>query len=79
MLATEDVPFYVLKSSHKGVSRNCTLTAIYPAVVSLLGVHIGHGKGPNYDVSGRLNWGRKIHLVRVNSLLHFSVKLLPTS
>lgn len=49
IMAEDSVPFYVLKSSNK--SRNCTLTALYPAVVSLLGLHIGHSKGPNYDVS----------------------------
>lgn len=51
IMAEDSVPVYVLKSSNK--SRNCTLTALYPAVVSLLGLHICHGKGPNYDVSRR--------------------------
>lgn len=51
IMAADSVPFYVLKSPSTKGSRNCTLTALYPAVVSLLGLHIGHGKGANYDVS----------------------------
>lgn len=48
-MADESLPYYVLKTTNKG--RNCTLTSIYPAVVSVLGLHVGNGKGVNYEVS----------------------------
>ena len=43
-------PFYVLQNF--GVNRNCTLTASFPAVVSIDGIEVGGTKGNvNYDVS----------------------------
>jgi hypothetical protein len=43
-------PFYVLQNF--GTRRNCTLTASFPAVVSIEGIEVGGTKGNvNYDVS----------------------------
>lgn len=45
-------PYYVLQNY--GAHRNCTLTASFPAVVSIEGIEVGGTKGSvNYDV--RLN------------------------
>lgn len=43
-------PYYVLQNY--GTNRNCTITALFPAVVSVLAVDVGASKGNvNYDVS----------------------------
>ena len=42
-------PFYVLQNY--GTNRNCTLSASFPAVVSIDGIDVGGNKGNvNYDV-----------------------------
>lgn len=42
-------PFYVLQNY--GTNRNCTLSASFPAVVSIEGIEVGGEKGNvNYDV-----------------------------
>ena len=43
-------PYYTLQNY--GSNRNCTLTALFPAVISVLAVDVGGNKGNvNYDVS----------------------------
>ena len=43
-------PYYTLQNY--GSNRNCTLTALFPAVISVLAVDVGGSKGNvNYDVS----------------------------
>lgn len=43
-------PYYTLRNH--GKHRNCTLTAVFPAVISLVGIDVGGRKdGVNYDVS----------------------------
>lgn len=45
-------PFYVLQNH--GTNRNCTLSASFPAVISVEGIDVGGKQGNvNYDV--RLN------------------------
>lgn len=47
-------PFYVLQNY--GAHRNCTLTASFPAVISIEAIDVGGNKGNvNYDVSGRFH------------------------
>lgn len=48
-------PYYVLQNY--GTRRNCTLTASFPAVISIEGIEVGGTKGSvNYDV--RLKFSR---------------------
>jgi hypothetical protein len=43
-------PYYILQNY--GTNRNCTLTASFPAVISIEGMEVGGTKGSvNYDVS----------------------------
>lgn len=43
-------PYYTLRN--RGAFRNCSLTAVFPAVMSVVGVDVGGRKdGVNYDVS----------------------------
>jgi hypothetical protein len=50
IMAEGVAPFYVLQNY--GASRNCTITALFPAVVSILAIDVGGNKGNvNYDVS----------------------------
>lgn len=56
-------PYYTLQNY--GNNRNCTLTATYPAVISVLAVDVGGSKGNvNYDVSStffiKANLGIKV-------------------
>lgn len=49
ILAEGVAPFYVLQNY--GASRNCTLSASFPAVISIEGIEVGGDKGNvNYDV-----------------------------
>jgi hypothetical protein len=45
----DGAPFYVL--SNFETDRNCTLTATYPAVVTIEGINVGEHKDVSYDVS----------------------------
>ncbi|XP_058443152.1 corticotropin-releasing factor-binding protein [Malaya genurostris] len=48
IMAEGVAPFYTLKNN--GKNRNCSLTAVFPAVMSIVGVDIGEQKdGVNYD------------------------------
>ncbi|KAL7017334.1 hypothetical protein ACKWTF_010321 [Chironomus riparius] len=48
-------PYYTLQNY--GSNRNCTLTALFPAVISVLAVDVGGSKGNvNYDVSSNPSW-----------------------
>lgn len=49
-MATDHAPFYSLKVSQQ--NRNCSLTALYPAVVSVAALKVGTTKDTvNYAVS----------------------------
>ena len=42
-------PFYTLQNY--GLQNNCTLSALFPAVVTILEIDVGENKGPvNYGV-----------------------------
>ncbi|EDS38013.1 conserved hypothetical protein [Culex quinquefasciatus] len=50
VMAEGVAPYYTLRNH--GKHRNCTLTAVFPAVISLVGIDVGGRKdGVNYDVS----------------------------
>lgn len=43
-------PYYTLRN--RGAYRNCSVTAVFPAVMSVVGMDVGGRKdGVNYDVS----------------------------
>lgn len=49
-MAEGTAPYYVLQNY--GTRRNCTLSASFPAVVSIEGIDVGGNKANvNYDVS----------------------------
>jgi hypothetical protein len=49
IMAEGVAPYYVLQNY--GTNRNCTLTASFPAVISIEGIEVGGTKGKvNYDV-----------------------------
>jgi hypothetical protein len=42
-------PYYTLKNN--GYHGNCTLTALFPAAISVVGLKVGETTKLNYDVS----------------------------